>query len=115
MKFLVIDDDLEFLNQLLEKMGKNRNVKIARCFDALEAIDIIRGYAPDVLFLDNSLKERDEGVRVAGKIGKNIEIYSTTLVMPFDLGVKYLLAGVPKISWVGKNVENICEIINELS
>lgn len=99
-KFLFIDDDKEFLEELEEYLN-NPNVVFAECHSTDDALKAIEKSSPNVIFLDHHLTKDDEGnegLKIAYMLvrRKDIKIYSTTR----DISVlsKYQNLGIENVN-----------------
>jgi len=112
-KFLFIDDDKDFLEEL-EAYLNNPNVVFAECHSTDDAIKAIEKNSPNVIFLDHHLTKDDEGneglkIAYAFAKRKDMKIYSTTR----DISVlsKYKNLGIENISKF--DIEKIESIIKQ--
>ena len=80
MKFLIIDDDIDYCEALREYFaGMYPNVAVRQCISVEDALAAIGEMQPDVLFLDGDLTFRGaEGLEVARQISPHIKVYTTT-------------------------------------
>jgi|WetSurMetagenome_2_1015567.scaffolds.fasta_scaffold161788_2 chemotaxis response regulator CheB len=78
MKYLIIDDNFSWVETLSEVFKRNPNVQVVMAFSALDALQSIEEFQPDVVFLDHRLSsDGNEGFEVVKKtIG--VKFYSTT-------------------------------------
>lgn len=54
-KFLIIEDDKDFLKILIRALSKYTNVVIAPCTSVEQAMEAIEKNMPDIILLDHSL------------------------------------------------------------
>lgn len=80
MKFLLIDDDINYCEMFREYFeGKYPNVAVRRCTSVAEGLSAIDEVRPDVIFLDGDLTRCGaEGLQIAEKIHPRVKIYTTT-------------------------------------
>lgn len=80
MKFLFIDDNVEYLRSIGAALKKSGDVATAECRSVGEALAAIRKHRPDVIFLDHHLTDYgEEGYEIARTaLTNHIKVYSTT-------------------------------------
>jgi PleD family two-component response regulator len=95
-RFLFIDDNESILRSLKNYFSDNQNIGFAECHSVKEALEAIKKYQPDAIFLDHSLTEYgDEGLEIADQV-KGIKIYSTT--SNSSVAAEYQKRGIENIS-----------------
>lgn len=90
---IVEDEDTNF--QLLKEMLKNKNLRLFRAHDGLEALDIVRDEQLDLILMDIQLPKMDgyEATRRIREILPNLPIIAQTAYANYNDVVKSLEAG----------------------
>jgi len=97
-KVLLIDDELDFLEALSERM-RNRGLNVATAASAKEAIQIAQRETYDVLVLDLNMPEMDglEALKILKGNNPDIHVIILTGYATVENGIRAVLSGAEEI------------------
>jgi ActR/RegA family two-component response regulator len=78
MKFLIVDDNSNWIETLARTFQQRSNVRAVQCLSVQDVIGEINNFKPDIVFLDHRLSPGgNEGFEVVGAV-TGVKFYSTT-------------------------------------
>jgi len=97
-KVLLIDDELDFLEAMSERM-RNRGLNVATAASAKEAIQIAQRETYDVLVLDLNMPEMDglEALKILKGNNPDIHVIILTGYATVENGIRAVLSGAEEI------------------
>ncbi len=114
-KVLLIDDELDFLEALSERM-RNRGLNVATAASAKEAIQTAQRETYDVLVLDLNMPEMDglETLKILKGNNPGIHVIILTGHATVEKGISAVLSGAEEILEKPSNVDVLIRKIEKL-
>ena len=114
-KVLLIDDELDFLEALSERM-RNRGLNVATAASAKEAIQVAQRETYDVIVLDLNMPEMDglETLKILKGNNPGIHVIILTGHATVEKGISAVLSGAEEILEKPSNVDVLIRKIEKL-